>query len=349
MKEILDGNMERIEEPRVDSKPIDEITRGYQLAQVLFTAMNYDLFTHLKEGKTAEELAQELKTDFSITRKFMNALVSLRLISKKAEKYVNSELARSYLVKGSPFYQRNLINLIAQGSNVWSNLGEALRGEPIPKKTNEKRKEVFDRSFILAMAEAAMRGPLQRTIKAVSRLDEFKKARRLLDLGGGHGLYAIGFAQENPSLKTFIFDLPPVTEVAKDFIKQYGMQYRVDVLAGDYIKDNLGGKYDVIFVSDTFYQKRESLQIPLKKVYSSLNNGGLIILKHWVMNEDGTGKPTVVFWDLWLSLLGYPHYVYTLNEYVEVLKQMNFSSIQTIDISTSPDPSAIIIGKKEAR
>lgn len=339
--------MMKIEEPKIDSNPINEIARGYQVAQVLFTSINHGLFNYLTEAKTAEELSAEMQTNSNITKKLLNALIELGLISKKDEKYINTELAQVYLVKGSLFYQGNLINLIAQGNNVWSNLGNTLKGMNAPAQTNKKRESAFDRSFILAMAEGGMRGPLQKTIRAISKFDEFKKAKRLLDFGGGHGLYAISLAQENPNIEATIFDLPPVTQVAEDFIKQYDMQDRVHVLAGDYAKDDLGGKYDIIFASDTLYQPREALQIPLKKIYNALNNSGLVILKHWIANEDGTGRHTVVFWDLWLSLLEYPHYVYTKNEYEELLKEQNFSEIGVIDISTPFDPSVIIIGKKE--
>jgi len=340
--------MKKIEEPKIDSNLIDEIARGFQLSQVLFTGMEYCLFDCLKHEKTAEELSEKLKTNLVITKKFLNVLVSLKLISKNNGKYINTETAQTYLVKDSPFYQGNLLKIIEQGNNIWFNLGKALKEENTPKQPNGKQEAVFDKSFILAMAEGGIRGPLQRTIKSVSDLEEFNKAKTLLDIGGGHGLYAIGFAQENPSIETTVFDLPPVIGVAKDFIEQYGMHDRVDTLAGDYMKDDLSGKYDIIFASDTFYQPRKILQILLKKIYNSLNDGGLLISKHWVVNEDKTEKPTVVFWDLWLSLLKYPHYVYTVNEYTELLREQNLLITHAIDISIPPDPSVIIVAKKEA-
>jgi len=345
---LKEGEMKKIEEPNIDSNLIDEIARGFQVSQALFTSMKYCLFDCLKEEKTAHEIAEEIQTSPIITEKFLNVLASLKLISKKNEKYINTEVAKIFLVKDSPFYQGNLLNLIAQGNNVWANLENVLKVEDTAKQTNRKPESVFDKSFILAMAEGGIRGPLQRTIKVVSCIEEFNKARTLLDIGEDHGLYAIGFAQENPSIETTVFDIPPVVEVAKDFIEQYGMHDRVKTLAGDYMKDGLGGKYDIIFASDTFYQPKEILQILLKKIYNSLNNSGLLISKHWVVSEDRTKKSTVVLWDLWLSLLDHPYYIYKVNEYTELLKEQNLFLIQIIDISTPPDPSVIIIAKKEA-
>lgn len=38
------------------------------------------------------------------------------------------------------------------------------------------------------------------------------KSRKLLDLGGGHGLYSIKFCRKNPQLSATIFDLPLAIE-----------------------------------------------------------------------------------------------------------------------------------------
>lgn len=95
-----------------------------------------------------------------------------------------------------------------------------------------------------------MRGDLQRSVSAIASLSQFKNAKKLLDLGGGHGLYAIAFAQLNPNLDVSIFDLPHVAEITRDFIKRYRMKDRIKVIAGDFTKDDIGNGYDIIFASD---------------------------------------------------------------------------------------------------
>ncbi|RLG34183.1 hypothetical protein DRN97_03170 [Methanosarcinales archaeon] len=63
------------EPPQSDPKLIDEMAKGYQAAQVLYTAMDYDVFTLLEKSKTAKEVADEIGTDFEITNKFLDACV----------------------------------------------------------------------------------------------------------------------------------------------------------------------------------------------------------------------------------------------------------------------------------
>jgi len=229
--------------------------------------------------------------------------------------------------------------------DAWSKLGQALKEGVIPQKPDEK-KSAFDKTFILSMAEASMRGPLHRIVKKIRDIPEFKKAKKLLDLGGGHGLHAIAFAQINPDLEAIVFDLPPVVEVTKEYISQYGMEERVKVMAGDFDKDDIGKGYDVIFVSHSaFYHTKESIHEPLEKIHEALNKGGIVISNHWML-DDGKNSSTLALWDLWLSVLGYPHHVYTVKEFVDLLKEKNFSDVQIFDIATPGDPSIIVIAKK---
>ena len=58
------------------------------------------------------------------------------------------------------------------------------------------------------MAANALTGRLQDVTKAVSSLPEFSAFRSMIDLGGGHGLYAMALARLNPELHAIVFDLP---------------------------------------------------------------------------------------------------------------------------------------------
>ena len=330
--------------PRIDAKLIDDMAKAYQAAQVLFTAIDYDIFTLLKKPKTAREISDEMGTDFEITKKFLNALVALNLLSETDGKYTITTISETFLVRDSPFYQGNLVKLYAAAYDAWSKLGQALKTGVIQKP--DERKNAFDKTFILAMAEASMRGPLQRVVEKIRDIPEFKKAKKLLDLGGGHGLYAIAFAQINPDLEAIVFDLPPVIEVTKEFISQYGMEERVKVMAGDFDKDDIGEGYDVIFVSHSaFYHTKETIHEPLEKIYEALNKDGNLVSNHWML-DNGKKSITLALWDLWLSVLGHPHYVYTVREFIDLLQEKRFSDVHVIDITTSEDPSMIVIAKK---
>ena len=334
--------------PEIPSDPLDKMARGYEVSQLLFTACEYDLFTLLAEEKTAHEVSQEIKTDPIMTEKFLNALTAVGLLAKRDGRYSNTLLADTFLVRGKPFYQGNLIKLVARGCRDWSRLGQVLKEGAGQQAETRRFEAVFDRSFILAMAEGAVRGTLQQTVEAVSKLPEFAGTKRLLDLGGGHGLYAISLAQKKPDLEAIIFDLPHVAEVTRDFISRYGMQERVKVVAGDFNRDELGNGYDLVLASDVFYRPKETVAGVVRKIFDSLNDGGTFILKQWVLNDEGTGPLAAVLFDLKLSLSGNRHYLYTTKESVDLLREAGFYDVQVIDISIPAKPSTLVVAKKKA-
>jgi acetylserotonin N-methyltransferase len=57
--------------------------------------------------------------------------------------------------------------------------------------------------------------------------------RRLLDIGGGSGVYACALAAANPHLEAVVFDQPPVDRIAATLIAERGFSGRVKVSAGD--------------------------------------------------------------------------------------------------------------------
>lgn len=335
-------------DPKISSESLDRMIKGCDGSRILFTALDFNLFDLLDGSMTAEEISSKIETDVSMTGKFLNTLVAMQLLVKRDGKYVNTELASTFLRKSSPFYQGHILRL-SGNTRDWSRLNSILKGD-VPEEDDRSFEDVFDPSFILAMAEGSMRGGLHRTVNEVSKLPEFKKARKLLDLGGGHGLYAIAFAQMNPDLDAVVFDLPHVTEVTKEFIGRYGMNERVGVIGGNFLEGEIKNvsECDIIFASDALYCKPDVLAGVLKKIYGALNDGGSVILKHWILNDDRTAPATSVFFDLMLSLRGDWHHIYTENEYIELLQEAGFSNIRTLDISSQASPSVIVMATKEA-
>ena len=68
----------------------------------------------------------------------------------------------------------------------------------------------------------------------------------MLDLGGAHGMDCIAALQKNPDMQGIVFDKPAVVQTTREIILEYGLEDRMTVLAGDYITDPIGSRYDLI-------------------------------------------------------------------------------------------------------
>jgi predicted O-methyltransferase YrrM len=338
--------------PNASFEPIAEIFTNAVKFEYLKIALEHYVFEHLQAPKTAKALSKELGTDAALTAKFCNTLVAMGFIQRTADHYCNTPVSNTYLVQGSPHYQMHLINRNGNSNTSRSQVSKALKEGPINSKSQGAYADIYSRDFILAMAETAVRGFLQKTVESITSLPEFKNAKKMLDMGGGHGLYAIALAQANPQLEAYVLDLPPVVESAtKEYISVYGMQDRVHPVSSNFFTDDLGSGYDLVYASDVLYRTTSTQRLAvLKKVAASLNKGGVFATRHWFLNADESGPLNVVEFDLRLSTM--PAYgdvqfgIPKLNEFIDLLGQAGLVLRDVVDIQVFKDSSKLLIAQR---
>jgi len=69
---------------------------------------------------------------------------------------------------------------------------------------------------------------------AIVRAYDFTGVRRLVDVGGGHGVLARAVLEANPELRGIVFDLPGVIEGTRAHLADAGLTDRCDAIAGDF-------------------------------------------------------------------------------------------------------------------
>jgi predicted O-methyltransferase YrrM len=127
----------------------------------------------------------------------------------------------------------------------------------------------------------------------------------MLDLGGDLGLIGITIVAAHPSMNGVIFDLPPVVQVAKAFIKEYGMEDRMEVLRGDFNRDSIGAGYDLVLAC-LYLEAAKDLDSIVKKVYDALNTGGVFVsIFNSGMTQERTKPEPLVLSSLSMALMGH--------------------------------------------
>jgi ubiquinone/menaquinone biosynthesis C-methylase UbiE len=187
-------------------------------------------------------------------------------------------------------------------------------------------------------------------VEVISAIPEFKKAKKIADIGGGHGLYAIAFAQANPQLEAYVVDFPNVIDaITKEVISDYHIGNRVHTVSCDITKAEFGNKYDIVFASDSLYKPRDQILPILKKVASSLNENGIFASKHWFLNEEKSSPLNTVFSDLEMSIIQHGNAsmdIFTLGEYITSLIQAGFKVTNLIDINSPYETQKLVIAKR---
>lgn len=237
-----------LEIPRPDAGPmmsrIEAAFDGMRRSYLFRHALEMDIFERMGSEMSLEKISGELGADIGMMRMFCDALVSEGLLISTGGGYVNSPTAATYLTRSSPNCIRHSFERTLREIDGWHSLGSILRDGP---KTID-RSQFFDERWIRSIASTALCGNVQKVTSEISEVIDLTLVRRMLDIGGGHGLYSIAFSARNPHMDVYVFDLPEMVSVASEHILHYNAD-RVHVMAGNFTKDDIGSDYDLIFSS----------------------------------------------------------------------------------------------------
>ena len=144
------------------------------------------------------------------------------------------------------------------------------------------------------LADNARSGAAQQASELVAGLPEFLGFKKMLDLGGGPGIFCMAMVGKHPSMKGVVFDREPVTMIAAKYISEAGMGSRVRVLPGDFTKDSIGTGYDFIWAASTLNFAGNQLKLVTKKIYEALNPNGVFISFAEGVTKEGTSPASYV-------------------------------------------------------
>ena len=260
---------------------LNNLTWGYRSACVLQVANNTGLFDVLSEGPAElAEICRRCGTRPDITEKLLTACTALGLTEKEGPLYRNSKISQTYLVSGAELYQGNIIAHSANAREFWANLADNIFDEGAEKPQRDAH-----RDFILGMHNITMAGRGEIFLDNI----ELSGRRKLLDVGGGPGTYSIIACRRYPQLKAVVFDLTETISIAKEIITKEGMQDSVSVQEGNWDTDDFGDGFDAVLMSNILHGAGSQAEMKLAKVYKSMNEGGLLVVQEFLLNNDMTG------------------------------------------------------------
>lgn len=309
-----------------------EIAMGFERSQIFLTAFELRIFTKLKQPSNSQSLVQEMRIHPEITSRFLDVLTAMKLLCKKGEDYQTAPEMIPFLVEGEPHFSPYLESACKE-REIWMDLKKALLEGSLSKR--EKDKFCYTRDSLEWTAKDCMRGRLQKTLKIICALPEFKNARRLIDLGGGHGLFSIGFAQENPNLEVFIYDQPEIIGLTSKYIEDYGMQDRIRVISGDYLQEKFGNGYDIVFEALSLEGGEREAKILYRKVSDALKPGGLFIAQLFTLDDSETSPLSTLTLDLKERITGNRQmHLMTNRRLFDLFKESGLVGEQIIELPT---------------
>lgn len=301
-----------------------ELSGAYWRTCALHAAVKLDVFTCLGEkGKTALEAAKTLHTDTDGTTRLLNALAAMGLIQHIGDYYSNTNVSHTFLSKASDQYIGHMIMHHHHLVESWSRLDEAVTsGQPISEEKlideNTRRKH-----FLMGMYNnASLMAP--NLVKAV----DLSSRKKLLDLGGGPGTYAIHFCKTNPQLVATVYDLPTTRPFAEKTIERYKLAERIRFVGGDYSADEIPGQYDVVWMSHIIHSEgRTMIERLLQKVMDALTPEGQVFIHDFFLEDRHSGPLFPALFSLNMLVRTQEGRSYSEKEIKAMLEKAGFNQI----------------------
>lgn len=288
---------------------------------------------------------------------FTTALVSLGLLkvikNKNGEKaFANSEISSMYLDKSKSTYIGDVIAMFDERLyKRWDNLSEALEtNKPSGEEQGEDIESIFDKAKSYQEVEQlqkfthAMHGVSIAPAVALSKNVDFSDHKKMMDIGGGSGVYAIEVVANSPNnMSAVVLDSKPVCEVADGYIS---LQNKVHTMTFDFFNDQLPNDCDVAFLSHIIhiFDKDKNITL-LKKIHESLTNeNGMIIISEWLLNNEKTGPISSALMGLTMIVENSGGRGYSYSDISQMLTEAGFKNIEKRPLI---EPAEIVIGYKK--
>jgi 3-hydroxy-5-methyl-1-naphthoate 3-O-methyltransferase len=333
-----------MERPRLPRPPAEllDLATGYQRSKTLFALVDLGLPTLLaRRSLPLDEIARSLEIHPLAADRFLNACVALGLLERVDDQYRNTAVAERFLVAGKNSYLGDLFARYDRTSYfVWTDLAVRLRHWR-PGETDESLPQEADQG------QASMRAQhnLARMVgQALAESFDFSRHRTLLDVGGGSGAMALGVCAGHEHMRAVVFDLPAVTPLAREYVREAGLEERVRVEDGDFKSDPLPDGFDVALLANLLsVSSEETNRRLLARVYERLPDGGAVVVSGWVLDEGRVSPIVPVLFCLEDVIWQAPDVERAAPTYERWLSEAGFVDVET---SAYCAPWTMIVGRK---
>lgn len=261
---------------------LEDIATAYWSSQVLFTAVEMEIFTAVEKGGTLDFLSSCLLCDQINLKRLLEVLVSMGLLTKYEGVYYNTEISRIHLVKGKPDYQGNSILWRKSLMNSWEDLkNTVIKGKRINYIDDEKSLAQRTQNYIKGMNDIAH----SKSKEIVSFFSGLQLQGDLLDIGAGSGVVSKEFVEKFNGLEATLVDLEQVNKITqRNFEGDHRYKFNCKNILEDW--EFLSNKYDLIILSNIIHAYSEpEVKHIIKQGLKFLKDSGYLIIHDFFMEH----------------------------------------------------------------
>lgn len=271
--------------PRAAALPMLDVYLPMMRTAGVLAAAELGVFAALARApRTAGALARTLRADAHGIARLLDLLAEAGWVARRGARFALTAPTRRWFTRaGRVDYTAGLV-WTAHAWRLTAELGAAIRrgGPALPLFERFAREPALGADFAAYMrAFAEHVGPA--IVRAVRPA---RTARRLLDIGGSHGLHAIGFCRAVPGLEAIVLDHASALGATAANARAAGLQRRIRTRAGDCVTDELGTGFDlVLYFSVAHNQTAAANARVLRKCARALRSGGTLVIHDYLRDE----------------------------------------------------------------
>jgi SAM-dependent methyltransferase len=227
------------------------------------------------EALTSDELAGRIACDPTGTEVLARALVGFDLLSLRGERFSNTAAARKWLCADGKQSLRDAVLFLGYCHELCFELEDAVRTGQITRLHDREHPPEFWDAYLRGLASFARIAGKEITWRA--RVP--RTATRILDLGGGHGLYSAALCRRIDGLQAEVLDLAEACRVGSELVADEGLSDRVTFRPGDFRTDELGQDHDAVLLFNVLHNATEAEARQLiKRSWDALRPGGQLLI-----------------------------------------------------------------------
>jgi SAM-dependent methyltransferase len=262
---------------RSEPDPFLDTFTGLVAARAVTTAVMLGVFDALHDAPAGPaELAQRLGLDELGAETLLTTLATLGYVERDGELMANTEVSERLLVRSSP---KSIATFIGSQADlhwqVLERLPEAVR-DGWAYAMHEQRQDDAERwaAYIRGLFEIS-----RHEQDSNAALVTVEAPRRLVDVAGGHGGFAMAMCRRYPGLEATVLDLPPSVAVGREIVAEQGFADRVSFREGDVFELGLGEDLDVVSVFNLIHHLPEERDRELcRMARAALRPGGVLVI-----------------------------------------------------------------------
>ncbi len=351
---------------QLTSDRIQATLYAFMQSQILFTALDLDIFTRIARGEsTCEGLATALSLDARGLGILLNGLVGMGFLTRLARGgFGLSPDAANFLDKESDAYMGGMVHHCKRLYENWSLLTDAVRtGQPVGGAQSLAQLETYFSELVKGLYVTNY--PTAKKLAAILKTPALRADAQVLDVAGGSAVWSIALMEALRLANATVIDFPSVIHVAEAYVHQHSLQERFAYWPGDLEDyDFPADCFDIAVMANICHTLGPvSTQRAFEKLAKTLRPGGKLAIVDFVpdvatvlptasdsekltpkrrvsdQSQTPTGSWPLVF-GVNMLITTPEGNVYTVAEYTQWLKAAGFDSINFRELE--PDVTAII-------